>query len=186
MTYRRMDEMTAEDMAANTLVTAPNPLDAMIAQLEALRDEDHGSAAVDRYTHSLQTASRAMHDGEDEETIVCALFHDVGDLIAPHNHAELAAAALRPFVTEQNYWVIRHHDLFQGYYYFKFLDKDPKLRDAYRGHPYYKACVRFCERWDQRAFDPAYPTEPLNRFLPMAREIFSRKPMDMLYIRTEP
>jgi hypothetical protein len=38
---------------------------------------------VDRLTHSLQTASRAWRDGRDEEYVVCALLHDIGDTLAP-------------------------------------------------------------------------------------------------------
>jgi predicted HD phosphohydrolase len=183
VSYTRMDRMTAEDCASPETVTAPATLDIVLGQLELLKDEDHGTAAVNRYTHSLQTATRALHDGEDGETVVCALLHDIGDSLAPDNHAELAASILRPFVGDQNWWVVKHHDIFQGYYYLHFVGKDRKLRDAYRGQPYYKACVRFCERWDQRSFDPAYPTEPLDRFLPMVREIFGRTPKDSLIVR---
>jgi predicted HD phosphohydrolase len=183
MTYTRMDRMTAEDCAYESPLAAPPTLDLVLGQLELLKDEDHGTAAVNRYTHSLQTASRALHDGEDDETVVCALLHDIGDSLAPDNHAELAATILRPFVGDQNWWVVKYHDIFQGYYYFHHIGKERTLRDAYRGQPYFKACVRFCERWDQRSFDPAYPTESLNRFLPMTREIFSRTPMDTLVVR---
>ena len=79
--------------------------------------------------------------------------------------------------------MVKHHDIFQGYYYFHHIGKDKKVRDEYRGNPYFGACVRFCHRWDQLSFDPGYPTEPLNRFLPMAREIFSRTPQDLLVVR---
>jgi predicted HD phosphohydrolase len=183
LTYTRMDRMTAEDCTYESGIAPPPALDFVLAQLELLKEEDHGTAAVDRYTHSLQTATRALHDGADDETVVCALLHDIGDNLAPDNHAELAATVLRPFVSEENHWVVQHHDLFQGYYYFHHIGKDRTLRDVYRGNPHFKACVRFCERWDQRSFDPAYPTESLNRFLPAAREIFDRPPKDLLTVR---
>jgi predicted HD phosphohydrolase len=175
--------MTAEDCLPGGSAVTPPTVDFVLAQLELLKDEDHGTAAVNRYVHSLQTATRALNDGEDDETVVCALLHDIGDALAPDNHAELAAAVLRPFVGEQNWWVVKHHDVFQGYYYFHHIGKDRTLRDAYRGQPYFKACVRFCERWDQRSFDPDYPTESLNRFLPMVRGIFARTPLDLLVAR---
>jgi predicted HD phosphohydrolase len=183
VTYTRMDQMTADDVLPTGVVAATPTVDFVLGQLDLLKTEDHGTAAVNRYTHSLQTATRAMTDGADAETVVCALLHDIGDTLAPDNHAELAAAVLRPFVGEQNWWVVKHHDVFQGYYYFQFVGKDRTLRDAYRGEPHFKACVRFCERWDQRSFDPDYPTEPLNRFLPMVREIFDRTPQDLLVAR---
>ena len=128
---------------------------------------------VDRYTHSLQTASRALRDGADEETVVCALLHDIGDVLAPDNHSAVAAAILRPFVGERNHWVVQHHGLFQGYYYFHHRGEDRNARDRYRGHPHYQACVDFCERWDQQSFDPDYPTLPLTRFEPMVRRVFA-------------
>jgi predicted HD phosphohydrolase len=131
---------------------------------------------IDRYQHSLQSAARAEHDGADEETIVCALLHDIGDVLAPHNHSAVAAEILRPYVSEQNYWVIRHHGLFQGYYYFHHVGGDRNARDRYRDHPYYQACVDFCERWDQRSFDPDYPTPELEHFEPMVRRVFERSP----------
>jgi predicted HD phosphohydrolase len=86
-------------------------------------------------------------------------------------------------VSEQNWWVVKHHDIFQGYYYFQYLEKDRRLRDHYRTSPYFRACVRFCQRWDQLSFDPAYSTEPLDTFLPMVREVFGRKPRDLLVAR---
>ena len=72
---------------------------------------------VDRPEHSLQCATRAHRDGADEEMVVVALLHDIGDLLSPFNHSELAAAVLRPYVSECTYWIVRHHGLFQSYYY---------------------------------------------------------------------
>jgi predicted HD phosphohydrolase len=36
--------------------------------------------------------------------------------------------------------------------------------------------VNFCERWDQRAFDPDYDTLPLETFEPTVRRVFARTP----------
>ena len=180
MTYTRMDRMSAEDARRLGAASSAVPVDYLLRQLVLLKDEDPQGAAVDRYTHSLQTATRCMRDGSDPETVVCALLHDIGDVLAPDNHAELAASILRPYVSEQNWWVVKHHDIFQGYYYFQYLEKDRRLRDHYRASPYFGACVKFCQRWDQVSFDPVYPTEPLDAFLPMVREVFARKPHDLL------
>ena len=129
---------------------------------------------VDRYTHSLQSATLALRDGRDEETVVCALLHDIGDNHAPSNHSQLAAAILRPFVSEENHWVIAHHGLFQGYYFFHHFGNDRNARARFRDHPHYQACVDFCERYDQNAFDPDYDTLPLEHFEPMVRRILAR------------
>ena len=128
---------------------------------------------VDRLTHSLQSATLALRDGADEEQIVCALLHDVGDNFAPHNHGQFAAAILRPYVSEENHWVVAHHGIFQGYYYFHHYDGDRHARDRFKDNPHYDACVRFCERWDQCAFDPDYDTLPLQTFAPMVRKLFA-------------
>ena len=131
---------------------------------------------VTRLGHSLQTATRAERDGADEETIVCALLHDVGDVLAPANHSQIAAALLAPYVGEKNHWIIKHHGVFQGYYYFHYFDQDRNARERFRDHPYYEACVDFCARWDQTSFDPDYPTEPLEHFEPLVRALFSKPP----------
>ena len=69
----------------------------------ALLKGDTGGFAIDRYRHCLQTATRAYRDGRDNEYVVCALLHDIGDTLASANHADLAATMLEPFVSEENY-----------------------------------------------------------------------------------
>ena len=125
--------------------------------------------------HSLQTATRAENDGADVETIVCALLHDIGDLISPSNHSQVSAALLRPYISEKNYWIVLNHGLFQGYYWVHHYDEDRNLRDKYKDHPYYQDCIDFCSKWDQKSFDPHYETKPLEYFIPMIEEIFSRE-----------
>ena len=128
---------------------------------------------VDRYTHSLQSATRAESDGADEETVVCAVLHDLGDVIAPDNHSEVIASILRPYTSEKNHWVLKHHGLFQGYYYFHHIGGDRNARERYKGHPFYQDCVDFCEKWDQTSFDPDYPTQPLEYFEPMVCKVLT-------------
>ena len=132
-----------------------------------------GSAGyqVTRLEHSLQAATRAHRAGEDEETVVCALLHDIGDHLAPANHSEVAAAVLRPFVSEKNYWIVKHHGVFQGYYYFHHFGMDPNARDQWKDHPYYQPTIDFCENYDQISFDPAYDSKPLTFFEPMVRRV---------------
>ncbi|AYN97041.1 HD domain-containing protein [Pseudomonas sp. LTJR-52] len=131
---------------------------------------------VNRLEHSLQAATRAEVDGADEEMIVGALIHDLGDELAPYNHSQYAASIIRPYVRGEVTWVIHHHGLFQRFYYAHHFGGDPNERDRYKDHPCYELCVRFCERWDQASFDPNYPTSDLAHFAPMVRRIFSRKP----------
>ena len=135
---------------------------------------------ITRLEHGLQSATRAESDGADEETIVCTLLHDIGDILAPANHSQVAAALLRPYVSERNAWIIEHHGLFQGYYYFHHIEKDRHARDRYCDHPHYQACVDFCEYWDQRSFDPKYCSKPLAYFEPMVRRLFARNPAEFV------
>ena len=145
--------------------------------LDWLRQLDGDSPYhITRLGHSLQTATRAERDGADDETIVCALLHDIGDVLAPANHSEVAAALLAPYVSEKNHWIVKHHGLFQGYYWFHFADGDPNARDVHRDHEHYQACVEFCANWDQPSFDPDYETLPLEHFEPKVRALFAREP----------
>ena len=155
--------------------------DRVLAHL-LLLDGDFGGFAVDRLTHSLQCATRAHRDGRDEEYVVCALLHDIGDTLASYNHHEVAAAILSPFISEQNLWMIEKHAVFQGYYFFHHLGLDRDLRDEHRGHEWFAYTAEFCELYDQNAFDPGYDTMPLEAFEPMVRRLMA-KPKRSLYKR---
>lgn len=133
---------------------------------------------IDRLQHSLQSATRAEADGANEEWVVAALLHDIGDDLAPMNHSEFAAAIIKPYVSEEVHWVVAHHGVFQMAYYAHHLGKDPNARERYRDHPFFDSCVRFCERWDQPSFDPNYPTKPLEYFAPMVRRVFAAEQVD--------
>ena len=157
----------------------------ILGALRALDDTLSGYQ-VTRLEHSLQTATRAEADGVDEEMVLGALIHDLGDDLAPENHSQYAAVIIRPYVRPEVTWVVEHHGLFQKVYYAHHFGEDPYARDVYRDHPYYSSCVRFCEDWDQASFDPDYPAKPLEHFEPMVRRIFSREPFDPAVVeRTE-
>lgn len=147
--------------------------DRIMASLRAL-DGSFSGYTVSRLEHSLQSATRAHRAGESEEVVVAALLHDMGDMLAPLSHSEMAAAVLRPFVSEKTYWIIKHHGLFQMYYYAHHLGGDRNARDRFADHPWYADAVRFCEEYDQNCFDPEYASEPLEFFEPLLRRVFSR------------
>tara|TARA_B100000686_G_scaffold41652_1_gene43111 strand:- start:761 stop:1315 length:555 start_codon:yes stop_codon:yes gene_type:complete len=131
---------------------------------------------INRLEHSLQTATRALKENSSDEMIVAALLHDIGDELAPNNHAEFAAAILKPYVSKKTTWIIEKHGIFQMYYYAHHIGFNKNERDKYKGHKYYQATAEFCERWDQMSFDPNYKSLPLREFEPYVRKIFSRKP----------
>jgi predicted HD phosphohydrolase len=151
--------------------TADRVLDYFRAQAATLE-----GYAISRQQHALQTATRALRDGADEELVVAALLHDLGDALAPYNHSEFAASILRPYVSERTWWIVKHHGLFQAYYYAHHSGGDRNARDRYRDHPHYQATVDFCHRWDQASFDPGYDTLPLEHFEPVVRRVFARPP----------
>ena len=173
--FTRMEDGTAEEYAFLTPLyekCRSGVSDRLLELLKAMKGDKLGYQ-VDRYTHSLQSATRAESDGADEETVVCALLHDLGDVIAPDNHSEVIASILRPYISEKNHWVLKHHGLFQGYYYFHHIGGDRNARERYKDHPFYQDCVDFCEKWDQTSFDPDYPTQPLEYFEPMVRKVLT-------------
>jgi len=158
--------------------------DRILRALEAL-NSGLGGYPVTRLEHSLQAATRARRDGADTEMIVAALIHDIGDDLAPYSHAEVAAAALRPFVRPQVSWIVEQHALFQSYYYAHHSGGDRHGRDAHREHRWYRACEDFCARWDQSSFDPGYVADPIETFEPLVREIFTRKAWDPRYVAAD-
>ena len=141
---------------------------------------------VSRLGHSLQTATRALRDGADDELIVAALIHDVGDDLAPYNHSEIAAGIIRPYVRPEVTWIVEQHGLFQTYYYAHHSGRDRNARDKFRDHPWYQACKDFCANWDQSSFDPGYRSAPLESFEPLVREIFTRKAYDPSFVGARP
>lgn len=145
-----------------------------------LLDGDFGGFQVDRLTHCLQTATLAYRDGKDEEYVVCALLHDIGDTLGSYNHSEIAATILEPFVSEENHWMIKHHGIFQGYYFFHHLNMDREMHKAFSGHPCYERTKEFVSKYDAPAFDPDLDTLPLEFFEPMIRKVFA-KPVRSLY-----
>jgi predicted HD phosphohydrolase len=184
VSFHRMEEGTREDYLLldqserDYARTLPERI------LSSLRKLDHSFQGyqVSRLEHCLQTATRALNDGADEELLAAALMHDIGDDLAPYNHAEVAAAIIRPYVRAEVTWIVAQHGLFQTYYYAHHLGGNRDARQRWRGHPWFDSCASFCERWDQASFDPGYTAQPLEAFEPVIRNIFGRKPHDPRYV----
>lgn len=175
--FRAMKDGDREDyafLAEHEIDYAAKTGQRLLRAMEDL-DESLSGYQVTRLGHSLQTATRAWRDGADIDWVVSALLHDIGDIYAPYNHDEYAAAIIRPFVREQCTWVVEKHGDFQKIYYMHHYDGDPDAREKYRDHPCFEDCAQFCERWDQASFDPGYDNLPLGFFAPMVDEVFARK-----------
>ncbi len=180
--FTRMQDSTAGDwqlIGKEFMQFSRGLPERVMAHLKIL-EGDYGGFPVDRYTHSLQTATRALRDGRDEEYVVCALLHDIGDTLGSFNHPDIAAAVLKPFVSEANHWMIQHHGIFQGHYFFHHIGMDRDMRDQFRGHPHFARTEEFCALYDNPAFDARAETLPLSEFEPMLRRVFAQ-PRNTIY-----
>jgi predicted HD phosphohydrolase len=186
VSFRRMEDGTREDYLL--LQRLEKPHHAAVAQrvlreLARQGEESLDGYKISRLEHALQTATRALRDGADDDWIVAALTHDIGDGLAPQNHDRFAAEMLRPFVREECTWVVEHHGAFQLVYYAQHYGWNQFEREKYRDSQFYQSCVDFCARWDQASFDPDYASEPLDSFAPMVERVFSRKAYDPEVLR---
>lgn len=186
-TFRDMQQSTVEDWQriGNEFRQYVKGLPDRVLQHLRLLDGDYGGFPVDRLTHSLQTATRAHRDGRDEEYVVCALLHDIGDTLGSFNHPDIAAAILKPFVSPENFAMVEKHGIFQGYYFFHHLGMDRNLRDQFSGQPLYDHTLEFCEKYDAPAFDPDYDTLALAFFEPMLRRVMAHPKTSIYKSATE-
>lgn len=153
--------------------------DRILAHMELL-DGDYGGFPIDRLQHCLQTAELAAEGGEDDEYVVCALLHDIGDTLGSTNHPDVAAAILKPFVSEANLWMIQHHGIFQGYNFFHHVGMDRDMRDQFKDSPYYQRTKDFIDKYDDPAFDNSKPKLSLSLFEDQVRKVFSH-PVNSMY-----
>jgi predicted HD phosphohydrolase len=185
-TFKSFLESTEEDWDKIKAASVPFKNDHATRILSHLKllESDCGGFPVTRLEHSLQTATMAHRAGKDEEYVVCALLHDIGDTLGVYNHPDIAAAILKPFVSEENLWIVQQHGIFQGYYFWQHIGLDRNTRDQFRGHPYFEACAQFCHLFDQPAFDPAYTSMPLEAFRPMVERVMA-KPKQSIYMKAD-
>ncbi len=184
--FHAMTESTQEDWAiiAGASAQYGRELPERIVSHLNLLKGDCGGFVVDRLEHSLQTATRAFRDGRDEEYVVCALLHDIGDVLCPRNHPDIGAAMVFPFVSEANHFMVQQHGIFQGYYFFHHLGLDRDMREQFRGHPHFEYTAQFCHLYDQAAFDPNYESMPMEAFVPMLHRVMTT-PKRSIYLRPQ-
>ena len=181
-TFKRIDESSFDDwqiILKEQMAFVGKLPDRILAHMELLSG-DYGGFPIDRLQHCLQSANLAAEGGEDDEYVVCALLHDIGDTLGSTNHPDVAAAILQPFVSEENHWMVKHHGIFQGYNFFHHLGLDRNMRDKFSDNPFYKGTARFVELYDNPAFDNQAPELSLKLFEPMLRKVFSN-PKNSMY-----
>jgi predicted HD phosphohydrolase len=184
-TYSSLATATAEDFSTQDITFAHVASTQADRVLTLLKNETDKTFlhCLDLLEHSLQSATRAYRDGADEEMVVVALLHDIGEVLSPGNHGEVAAGLLRPYVSDKNHWLLLHHEIYQAHYYADAMNErpnmtpiDPDIRDRFSDHKYHEHTIYFCEKYDQTSFDKEYDTLPLEFFEPMVRNIFARTP----------
>jgi len=181
-TFTRMEESTREDwnlIIPEAMKMAKSLPDRVIEHLKLL-DGDFGGFPIDRYSHCLQAATLAMKDGRDDEYVVCALIHDIGDTLGTYNHPDIAAAILKPFVSDANHWMVQNHGIFQGYNFFHHIGLNRNLRDMFDGHPYYEQTLEFINLYDNPAFNPSEEIFPMEKFEPLLRRVMAA-PKNSIY-----
>jgi predicted HD phosphohydrolase len=177
-TFRALSQATAEDWAIIERAELDyrrdfGPGHGLLAVLAAIADGDPRGNPVNLYTHSLQTATRVLEAGEDDELVVVALFHDLPEAFSDNHHGRLAAQMLAPWLSERRTWLLTHHVELQSYHFASHPTRDRNERDRYKGQPHFEETARFCELYDQNSFDPDYPVLPLTEFKPIVRRFFT-------------
>lgn len=142
----------------------------IIAGLESLADVCDGGE-ISELDHALQTATRAVRDGADDDVVLGALLHDLGKVFGDAGHPEASAAVLAPHVRPDVVAVVRHHRDFTARHWQQLGPDDPDPRDAHRDEPWFALAERFVDDWDMASFDPDYDTLPLTYFVPLVERL---------------
>lgn len=176
MSFTNLKDATKSDieLIAKCFNENVDKLPDRLFKLFSLQIDELGGYPISRFEHGMQTATRAYRDGKDDEYVICALFHDIGDVLSPYNHADLAATILKPYISEKNFWMLKHHEVFQGYYFWGKLGDINNLRDEYKDNPYYQYTDDFCRLYDSPAFDKDYKSESIEFFKEMVKNFFSK------------
>jgi len=171
--FTSFQESTADDWAKiiPQLSTTQTMVADRVLRLLGELEIDHGGFPVNRLEHSLQTATRAERDNRDDEYVFCALIHDIGDTLSPFNHPDIAAAIVKPFVSEANHFMVKNHGVFQGYYFWDYIGMDGNAREEFRDSPHFDYTEEFTRLYDQTAFDATYTSNPLEHYAPLIRDI---------------
>jgi predicted HD phosphohydrolase len=134
---------------------------------------------VDQLTHGLQTAALAERDKAPDEVVLAALCHDIGKVMSIRNHAAIGAEIMRSYVAPDIYNVLVAHQHFQLRYTADHLNAhgiecQGEARAKHAKEPWYALAEQFVDAWDAKAFDPSFPTPPLEHFEPLVRSLCAK------------
>jgi predicted HD phosphohydrolase len=180
-TFHALSEATPQDWkiidrAEREYRRAHGPGRGLLTIMASIADIDPQGTPINLYMHCLQTATRVLTTGLDDELVVVSLFHDLPEAFSDNHHGLVAAEMLAPWLSERRRWLLIHHVEFQNHHFANHPTRDRNERNRYIGHRYFAETAEFCERYDQNSFDPDYPTLPLEAFEPIVRRFFSGPP----------
>ncbi len=149
--FTNMVDGTAEDWGhiarehgVHQKTAAPEQIMESLARL----DKIEVGFAASQLGHSLMAATLARRAGAPDEEVVAALCHDLGKLMSIPNHGAIAAEILKPYVRDDIYHAVKHHQAFQGKYYYEYMGQSPNLRDDFTAEPWYDFAVKLVDEWD--------------------------------------
>ena len=77
-------------------------------------------------------------------------------------------------MSEANYFMVKNHGAFQGYYFWHYIGLDQNAREEFRDSPFFDHTEEFCAKYDQTAFDADYTSNPLEHYEPLIRAVLAR------------
>lgn len=180
VTKRSLDEYDAADWAIwssqRDQYFKEHKVDQILRMLECQKDDESYIYTINNYYHCLQTATRMYRAGCSEEDVVVGLLHDVGFITCNETHGQFAAALMRPYVSERNFWMLVHHAVFQQFHCHDLEGCDRHARDRWKDNPYFAWTAEFVEKYDQNTISHDEEILPIEVFEPMVNRVFSREP----------
>lgn len=172
--FTRLDQSTSMDWATIDLAVRnqqPGVVSTILNMMDSCR-ELHLGFGPDQYVHMTQAATRARRANASDEMVLLSLVHDLGKVISNLSHPDIIAGIVRPYVSDNAYYILRHHMEFQWRHYGVYVANPQNARDRYIGQPWYDDAALFSDEFDQTAFDPDYPTDPIEEFIPLIEQFF--------------
>lgn len=150
-----------------------------LEMLTAQKDSPSFGYQINNYEHCLQSATMALQDNQDEETIVVSLFHDLGFVTCNETHGTFAAELMRPYISDKNYWMLQRHMHFQTIHCPTYPGIDTEVREKWRGHSHFEWAADWVRKFDIGSIMAGMENAPLEVFEPMVHRFFGRTPRDI-------
>ena len=147
-----------------------------IEMLLAQKDVPSFGYQINNFEHCLQSATLALNDNRSMDTIVVALFHDLGFTVCNESHGDFSAELLKPYVPERYIWMLRRHMYFQYKYCPGLEHLEHNYASRWKSHEYFDFSDEFVYKYDVAAMNADFENAPIEEFVPLVKEVFSRPP----------